>query len=195
MKVRVITALVAMLVLAGAGCGSSESKDSNDSAGDTTAGDTTTTETSVSKPEFIAAADKVCSQLGRDTDGLIKRMGAVQASYPDAADETALDKRVRAVARLLRRFEERFRAGTEELASLRGPDDSTLTKYLEGREAYADTVARLAAAQAAFADATANDQAEANKAIVSADKAGDRTLARLQRLAREYGFKTCHRET
>jgi hypothetical protein len=101
---------------------------------------------------------------------------------------------VRQVAKLLGRFEERFRASNEELTSLSGPDDSTLTKYLEGREAYADTVARLAAAQAAFADATANDQAEANKAIVSAGKTGDRTLARLQRLARAYGFKTCHRE-
>jgi hypothetical protein len=120
-------------------------------------------------------------------------VGTLQASYPDAADEEALDERVREVARVLGRFEERFLASNEGLAGLRGPDDSTLTKYLEGREAYADNLARLAAAQADFADAPANDQAEANKAIVSAGNAGDRTTARLQRLARAYRFKTCHR--
>jgi hypothetical protein len=182
--------LVAMVVLAAAGCGSS---DSDDSAGDTSK-EASPTETSLSKPEFIAAADKICRQVGRDTEDLVKRVGTLQASYPDAPDEEALDKRVRAVARTLGRFEEQFRASNQELASLRGPDDSTLTNYLEAREAYADNVARLASAQADFADASANAQVEANKAIVSAGKAGDRTMARLQRLARAYGFKTCHRE-
>jgi hypothetical protein len=178
-----------MLVLAAAGCGSNES---DDSAGNTPK-EASPTETSLSKPQFIAEADKVCRRLGRDTDDLIERMGNLQASYPDAPDEKALDKRVRGVARALGRFEELFRASNEELAGLRGPDDSTLTKYLEAREAYADNVARLAAAQAAFAAAPANEQVEANKAIVSASNAGDRTMARLQRLARAYGFKTCHR--
>jgi hypothetical protein len=177
-----------MLTMAGSGCGSSDSDDSAD-----TPGNVTPTQTSPSKPEFITAADKVCRQLGRDTDGLVERMQQVQESYSAAPDEAALDKRVRELASLLGRFEKRFRAGNEELAGLSAPDDPTLAKYLEAREAYADDVARLAAAQSDYADASAEDQAEANKAIVSASKAGDRTTARLQQLARAYGFKTCHR--
>lgn len=184
-----LAGLAALLILTGSGCG--DSSDSDESA-DTT-GNTAPAETAPSKSEFIAAADKVCKQLGRDTEALTDRLEEVQASYADAPDEAALDERVREVANILERFEKQFRASNEELADLPAPDNATLTKYLEAREAYADDVARLAAAQSNYADASAAEQAEADKAIVSASKAGDRTMARLEQLARAYGFETCHR--
>lgn len=188
---QVLAGLVAILVLGGAGCGSSASDNSADTTKETATA--APAQTRPAKPEFIAAADKVCKQLGRDTKALIKRMGKLQASYADAPDEAALDKRVRGVAKLNRRFVELFRASNEELAGLRGPDDSTLTKYLEERDDYADVTARLAAALSGFADASAEDQAVADKKIVSANDAGEKSNATLRRLARAYGFKVCHR--
>ena len=187
---RVLAGLVAMLVLGGAGCGSSASDDSADTTKETATA--APAQSGLSKPEFTAAADKVCGRLDSDTKDLVERSGELQDSYADAPDEAALDKRVREVVGLNRRFVELFRASNEELAGLRGPDDSTLMKYLGERDAYADGVARLAAAQSGFADATAEGQVKANKKIVSAGAAGERSSATLKRLARAYGFKVCH---
>lgn len=188
--------IVATAVAAG-GCGGTDGEERSAAEGAGPASSPTTAPASTLEPlteqEFIAAADKICKQLDEDLDPVVARLRKLSESFASAPNEKTLDRRVRAVARLDREFAKVFETANEEIEALGPPSDPDLTRYLELRADYVPATLEIAAAYEGFAEVGQAEQADANKRVVAASKENQHLFDQLEGLAKDIGFKTCHR--